>query len=398
MFAIFAEQVAALAAEGPDAIFFETFTDIAEVRCGVLAAKSVCDLPVFASCTFGLSGRMDLSGTDPETAAVILEAAGADAVGLNCGLGPGADARRSRAAWSRRRRCRSSCSPTPGLPMLDGDGHTVFPGTPDEMGAFAAAAREAGVAAHRLVLRVDAGLHRRDRRCRRRQGRGRGRRTAAIGDTVLAGPRRIVTLGAGSPVRVIGERINPTGKQALTEALLAGSMSIVRSFAAEQEAAGADLLDVNVGAAGVDAVDDAAAGRARARRHHRRCRSCSTRPTRSHSRPRCASIPAARSSTASTATPSRWRRCCRSPRRYGAAVVVLALDDAGIPADSAGRLAVVERVRDAAHAAGLADADLVVDALVMTAATDADAPRITVAALAAAHDAGTRHHARRVAT
>ena len=82
-------------------------------------------------------------------------------------------------------------------------------------------------------------------------------------------------------------------------------------------------------------------------------------------------------------------------RRYGAAVVVLALDDAGIPADSAGRLAVVERVRAAAHAAGMDDTDLVVDALVMTAATDADAPRITVASLAAAHDSGTRHHPRR---
>jgi 5-methyltetrahydrofolate--homocysteine methyltransferase len=89
VFAIFAEQIAALAAEEPDAIFFETFTDIAELRCGVLAAKSVCDLPIIASCTFGLSGRMDLSGTDPETAAVILEAVGADAVGLNCGLGIG---------------------------------------------------------------------------------------------------------------------------------------------------------------------------------------------------------------------------------------------------------------------------------------------------------------------
>jgi 5-methyltetrahydrofolate--homocysteine methyltransferase len=84
----FAEQAAALASAGPDAIFIETMNDISEARCAVLAAKSVTDLPVFASCTFGLGGRMDLSGTDPETAAVVLEAAGADAVGMNCGLGP----------------------------------------------------------------------------------------------------------------------------------------------------------------------------------------------------------------------------------------------------------------------------------------------------------------------
>ena len=72
LFDIFAEQVVALAAEKPDAIFFETFTDIAEVRCGILAARSVTDLPVLASVTFGANGahgplgyRSRDSGGDP---------------------------------------------------------------------------------------------------------------------------------------------------------------------------------------------------------------------------------------------------------------------------------------------------------------------------------------------
>ena len=173
VFAIFAEQIAALAAEGPDAIFFETFTDIAEVRCGVLAAKSVCDLPVFASCTFGLSGRMDLSGTDPETAAVILEAVGADAVGLNCGLGPDQMLDLARRMVSATR-LPVIVQPNAGLPVLDRDGRTVFPGTPQEMGAFAAAARQSRGRRHRRLLRVHPGLHRRHRRRGRRQGRGRG--------------------------------------------------------------------------------------------------------------------------------------------------------------------------------------------------------------------------------
>ncbi|MDP3629645.1 MAG: homocysteine S-methyltransferase family protein, partial [Actinomycetota bacterium] len=84
----FFEQVTELAAEQPDAILIETMTDIAEARCAVLAARAACDLPVFVTVSFGLSGRMDLSGTDPGTAAVVLEAAGASAVGMNCGLGP----------------------------------------------------------------------------------------------------------------------------------------------------------------------------------------------------------------------------------------------------------------------------------------------------------------------
>ncbi len=253
VFAAFAEQASALAAEHPDAIFIETMTDIAEARCAVLAAKSVTDLPVFASVTFGLAGVMDLSGTPPEAAAVILQAAGADAIGLNCGLGP-------EQMLPLLTRMVSAASvpvivqPNAGLPTLNDAGETVFPGTADEMGAFADAACTAGVAAvgsccgsspsytgaiydavnGREVVAPEA--------------------PAARG-TLIAGPRRVVSLGAGAPLRAIGERINPTGKPALKESLLAGSMSVVRTYAAEQQEAGADLLDVNVGAAGVDAAE-----------------------------------------------------------------------------------------------------------------------------------------------
>jgi len=385
VFAIFAEQISALAAEGPDAIFFETFTDIAELRCGVLAAKSVCDLPVFASCTFGLSGRMDLSGTDPETAAVILEAVGADAVGLNCGLGPDQMLKLARRMVSATR-LPVLVQPNAGLPFLDAEGQTVFPGTPQEMGAFAAAARQAGVAGVGSCCGstpvftgaiVDAVA---DKDVVEVAPRG-------FSDTVLAGPRRIVTLGSGSPVRVVGERINPTGKPALKEALLAGSMSVVRAFAAEQEAAGADLLDVNVGAAGVDAVAILpAAVLALVGTADAPLVLDTTDPVALEAALRV--YPGRALINSVNGDPESIASVLPLARRYGAAVVVLALDDAGIPADAAGRSAVVERVRAAAHAAGLTDADLVVDALVMTAATDADAPRITAETLGAAHDSG----------
>ena len=385
VFSAFAEQVRALAAEGPDAILIETMTDIAEARCAVLAAKSVCDLPVFVTCTFGLSGRMDLSGTDPETAAVVLEAAGADAVGMNCGLGPEQMlpliARMATATT-----LPLIVQPNAGLPVLDAEGKTVFPGTADEMGAAAAAFRLAGAAmvgsccgstpAYTGAI-VDAVA---DKDCVDVAGRG-------LPGTVLAGPRRVVTLGAGSPIRVIGERINPTGKPKLAEELRVGVMSVVRSFAADQEAAGADLLDVNVGAAGVDAsvalpaavlalvgtsdiplvldTTDAAALEAALRVY-----------------PGRALINSVNGDPASMAA------VLPLAARYGAAVVVLALDDEGIPTHAEGRMAIVERVRTAAHETGLSDADLVVDALVMTAATEASAPRTTVSAVAAAHEAG----------
>jgi len=385
VFAAFAEQAAALASENPDAIFIETMTDIGEARCAVLAAKSVTDLPVFVSCTFGLTGRTDLSGTEPETAAVILAAAGADAVGMNCGLGP-------EQMLPLLRRMASATTlpvfaqPNAGLPTLDAEGHTVFPGTPDEMAAFAAAAREAGAA---LVgsccgstpaftgAIVDAVA---DRDVAQIAGRG-------FDGLVVAGPRCVVTIGAGSPVRVIGERINPTGKKSLAEELRAGSMSIVRAFAAEQEAAGADLLDVNVGAAGVDAVTTlSAAVLAAVASSSLPLVIDTTDPAALEAALRV--YPGRALINSVNGDPESIAGVLPLAARYGAAVVVLALDDNGIPQTAEGRLAVVERVRAAAHEAGLSDRDLIVDALVMTAATDADAPRTTVAALSAVRDVG----------
>ncbi len=385
VFSAFAEQAAALAAENPDAIFIETMTDIAEARCAVLAAKSVTDLPVFASCTCGLNGRMDLSGTEPETAAVILEAAGADAVGLNCGLGPDQMlplvARMVRAT-----RLPVIVQPNAGLPRLDEEGRTVFPGTPDEMGAFAWAAREAGAAAvgsccgssPSFTGAISDAVS--DRDLIELDDRG-------FSGTVLAGPRRTVTIGAGQPLRVIGERINPTGKPALKESLLAGSMSVVRTFAAEQEAAGADLLDVNVGAAGVDALTALPAAVLA-------CVATSDLPlvidtTDAEALEAALRVYPGRALINSVnGDPASLDAVLPLAQRYGAAVVALALDDNGIPHSAEGRLAIVDRIRAKARVWRLEDSDIVVDALVMTAATDADAPEVTLDAVRLANAAG----------
>ncbi|MDO9176408.1 MAG: homocysteine S-methyltransferase family protein, partial [Actinomycetota bacterium] len=347
VFAAFAEQVAALASAGPDAIFIETMTDIAEARCAVLAAKSVCDLPVFVTCTFGLTGRMDLSGTEPETAAVILEAAGADAIGMNCGLGPEQMLpllRRLLAATT----LPVIAQPNAGLPHLDDAGQTVFPGTPDEMGAFAASVREAGGS---LVgsccgstpvftgAIVDAVA---DKPFVEVAGRG-------LAGLVVAGPRKYVSIGGSAPVRVIGERINPTGKKALADELRAGSMSMVRTFAAEQQAIGADLLDVNVGAAGVDAPTVLpAAVLAVVGTSDLPLVIDTTDPVALEAALRV--YPGRALINSVNGDPASMESVLPLAAKYGAAVAILALDDHGIPETAEGRTAVVERVRDAAHA------------------------------------------------
>jgi len=378
MYALFAEQIAALAAEEPDAVIIETMTDIAEARCAVLAAREVCDLPVIASVTFGLSGRMDLSGTDPETAAVVLEAAGASVIGMNCGLGPEQMlplAERMAAATS----LPVIVQPNAGLPKLV-DGETVFPGTADEMGLAAARFVDLGATLVGSCCGSTPAFTGAISDFARQRPVVTGR--TGIPGTVIAGPRGIARIGGGAPLAVIGERINPTGKKRLAESLREGSGTVVREFAVEQQQAGAHALDVNVGAAGVDAAealprvvgtllsvtdlplvldttDPAALERALARYPGR------------------ALVNSVNGGDASMAT------VLPLAARYGAAVVVLALDDDGIPETAEGRLAIVDRVRAAAHEAGLTDADLVVDCLTLTAAADAAGARTTLDAVRA---------------
>jgi 5-methyltetrahydrofolate--homocysteine methyltransferase len=143
--------------------------------------------------------------------------------------------------------------PNAGLPRLE-DGRTVFPGHRRRDGLFAARFVEAGASLVGSCCgsspRSPAPSSTSRRSCRCVEGRDRAARRRARGSAQDA-----CRIGAGAPVAVIGERINPTGKPELAESLRAGSMSVVRAYAVEQEHAGASALDVNVGAAGVDAPE-----------------------------------------------------------------------------------------------------------------------------------------------
>lgn len=384
VFDAFCEQAAALAAEGVDALLIETMTDIAEARCAVLAARSVTDVPVFVTCTFGLNGRMDLSGTEPETAAVILAAVGASAVGMNCGLGPEQMlplVERMAAATT----LPIIVQPNAGLPQLV-DGATAFPGTALEMGEYAARFVDAGAALVGSCCGstpeftgsiVDF--------AKERRLAGRAAPTAGV---TLAGPRGVVRIGPGQPLARIGERINPTGKKRLADSLRAGALDVVREYAIEQTDAGADLLDVNVGAAGVVQSD--------------------VLPKAVLALSGLVDVPLVIDTTDHAALEAALRvypgralinsvsgeadslaAVLPLAVRYGAAVVVLALDDDGIPHAAAARVAVVRRVREEAHAAGLADNDLLVDTLVLAAATEEMGASATLDAIrTVSHDLG----------
>ncbi|MFZ3209605.1 MAG: homocysteine S-methyltransferase family protein, partial [Geobacteraceae bacterium] len=247
---IFREQARPLIEAGADLITLETFLDIKEARAAVIAIRELsADIPIIAMLTFDDNGRSVL-GTPPEAAAITLEAVGADILGSNCGLG--IDGIYGILAAMRRVTALPLISQAnAGLPVLR-NGRTVFPGTPEEMTAYHDRMLELGVRiiggccgttpAHiRAIRDALAGSNQTFRKCGPRQGA-----------TFLSSRSGYAAIGGENPVAIIGERINPTGKKSFAAELREGKVAYIRREAMEQVAAGATILDVNVGTPGID--------------------------------------------------------------------------------------------------------------------------------------------------
>ena len=239
----FGRIVRAGAAAGADLIFFETFTDLYELKAALLAAKENSTLPILASMSFEAGGRTFTGCTIPSMART-LEGLGADAIGLNCSQGP------KQLLPLFQELCRVTtlpviAKPNAGLPDPV-DGHYDLP--PEEF-------------ARTMVDVVGAGVSIVGGCCGTNPDYIRALHDAV--HTMTPGARDIhpgsflctPTMPLEiSGVRVIGERINPTGKKRFQQALLAGDLDYIVDVAIAQVDAGAQILDVNVGYPGVDEV------------------------------------------------------------------------------------------------------------------------------------------------
>lgn len=359
----FRQQASAVVAAGADLISLETFLDIKECRAAVIAIREVSStIPIIAMLTFDDNGRSVL-GTPPESAAITLAAAGADIVGSNCGLGVDGIYEilcRMRTVTGLPMISQANA----GLPQLVGD-RTVFPGTPEEMTAYHQRMIDLGVRviggccgttpAHILAMK----------RALEAVQQPWFPAESSTGATVLSSRSGWASLGAGSKTAIIGERINPTGKKLYSQELLEGKVAYIRREALEQVQAGATLLDVNVGAPGIDEV--AAMERAVF---------CVTG---------AAGVPLVLDSSSPAALEAglkaadgkvlinsvsgeakSLKRILPLAKKYGAAVIGLALDQNGIPDTAEGRLAIARRIRNAARRQGIPDADIIIDCLTLT--------------------------------
>ena len=368
----FAEVIRIGSRYGVDCVFIETMNDGAEARAALLAAKENCDLPVLVSCAYGADGKLMTGGT-PESVVAMLEGLGADAVGVNCSLGPDALApivERYLEAAS----VPVLMKPNAGLPQ-EKDGKTIYNVGPEEFST-------------QIVPLIAKGLRIIGGCCGTTPDFIRAVKTASEGivpaaiepkeRTVIASRGQVIELGK-NPV-IIGERINPTGKKRLRKALEEGDMAYVLNEAIVQEEHGAEVLDVNVGTPGVDepALLEQAVQELQA----------------------VTDLPL----QLDTSDPEAMRRALRVyngkalinsvngkqevmdaifplVKKYGGAVVALTLDESGIPATAEGRLAIAERILMEAAKYGIGPKDILFDTLTMTVSTDGNAAKVTLDAL-----------------
>lgn len=368
-YALFAEAMTAGKNAGADLVFLETMADLYEVKAALLACKENTDLPVIASMTFDEGGRT-FSGVPVEAMAAGLNGLGADALCINCSLGP-----QSLLPLAERLSKATSLpvflKPNAGMPNPETGSYTL---SPEDFARQMRPCLENGVRAvggccgttpETIALLA-----------REFKGKKPASQWHAV-KSLLSSSTFVLNIEGVHP---LGERINPTGNKRLREALQAGDLGLVQTLAVEQQGQGAHLLDVNVGAPGVDEV--------------------TMLPLAVKTVQAVTDLPLVLDSANPKALEAALRVYNGKPlvnstsgeqeklniilplcRRYGAAVVGLTLDEEGIPDEAEQRLEIAKRILEAALCAGLPRQDVYIDTLVLAVSAGEQAPCETLRAV-----------------
>jgi len=376
---IFAEMVKAGEAAGADLVIFETMSDLSELRAGILAASEKSSLPVWATMSFERNGRT-FTGTTVASFAMMMQSLPVEAAGINCSLGP-------EEIWPFIREMREwtdkplIVKPNAGLPdpvtgtyMLDPELFAAqmkeFAG-PDVsyMGGCCGTTPE-----HIRKLAEMAG--------HASGGDGCGTESRAGIRRGLCTSGRVAEYGR---LLVIGERINPTGKKRLQQALIDRDLGYIMKCAIEQQQAGADILDINVGLPEINEPEMMAAA---------------VKAVQSVS-----DLPLQIDSTKAEAVEAGLRACTGKAivnsvngdeekldtvlplvKKYGAAVIGLTMDRNGIPETAEERFRIAERILSYTRKYGIPDEDVIIDCLALTISSLQEQAVQTLEAIKMVHD------------
>ena len=373
-------QIAALVAAGADGLAIETMMDLQEARAALIAARETApDLPVIVTMTFEAGGRT-LTGNPPEAALATLQSLGADAFGCNCSTGPAemADIIRRLKPYAD---IPLVAKPNAGVPHLR-DGRTVFDLGPEAFAAETARLVEAGASivggccgttpAHIAALK-------------RAVAESKAPKVGAELRGVVASAQTFRRLAASEPFAVIGERINPTGKKLFQCELREGKLDIAKRFAAEQTAQGAAILDVNFGLAGIDEADTMRRAVGELVKTTFLPLSIDTvNPAAAEAALRLYPGRALFNSVSGEA--DRLAQVLPVAAKYGAMLILLPLDDRGIPMTVNDRMKVLDRILAEAAKYGYTPDDCAADALIMTVSAEPGAAQVALDFIRKCHD------------
>ncbi|MDR1246377.1 MAG: homocysteine S-methyltransferase family protein [Clostridiales Family XIII bacterium] len=378
-YALFREQAEAGAEAGADFVVVETMIDILEMKAAVLAIKECCELPVSCSLTFEQDGRM-LAGTDPVTAVHILQDMGIDLIGVNCSLGP----RQMLPTVEKMlavSRLPLIVKPNAGLPRGDG-GRAVYDVGPREFAEAAEEMLDAGVAViggccGTTPEYIKALRDMLDRRIR--DGKSPCAPRAARFVPSACSATRTVLLD-GSRLRIVGERLNPTGKSRMRQALKDKDYDYVEDEALAQLRAGADILEINVGMPETDETETmlACVGRLENGTDAPLMIDCTDAGVIEKALRVCRGKPVINSVNGES---RRMGEIFPIVKKYGTSVVALLLDENGIPESAEGRIEILKRIIAEAEKYGICKERLIVDCLALTVSAQQDACAETLEAI-----------------
>ena len=372
-YGVFARMVEA--GKEADVILIETMSDLQELRAALLAAREHSDLPVLCSMTFEESGRT-FTGCDPVCYALTASPL-ADAVGVNCSLGP-------KALLSAVQKILQNTD----KPVLV----QANAGLPDADLHYSVGAEEFAQVYQeflRLGVRIVGGCcgTTPDYIRRLRDLADKAKPVPLKKEGTLPAPpaRRAAVCSATKAVfidgvRVIGERINPTGKKAMKQALLARDYGYVRSQAIQQQEAGADILDVNAGLPELDEKE--------------------ILPRLVREVQAVSDLPIQIDCGKPEAIEAALRVCCGKAivnsvngeerslhsvlplaKKYGAAVVGLTVDEKGVPKTAEERVSIADRIVQTAKEYGIAEEDIYIDCLTLTVSAEQAQAKETLRAI-----------------
>jgi len=368
----FQEQVLLGQEAGADLILIETMSDVYELKAAILAAKENSNLPIICTMTFQEDGRT-LTGTDPLTMVNIIQGLGVNALGINCSLGPKEILPLAKEILTYSQ-IPVIVQPNAGLPK-EIKGQTIFDVDPVEFAKYIKEMAQLGV----TIFGGCCGTTPQHIRAL----------TEALKDlkpvvrqikkiTAVSSATKTVVLGTG--VTIIGERINPTGKKRLREALKNNDLEYILLEGVEQRKRGAQILDVNVGLPEIDEEQVML-------KVMTELQSIINLPLQIDSVRKDVLETAARFYNGKPLINSVngkeevMAEIFPIVKKYGCAVIALTLDEEGIPPKAEDRLKIAQKIVKRAEEYGIKKEDIIIDCLVLTASAQQMEVQETIKAL-----------------